>query len=66
MVRARAALARAVHVDEADYDGAASRLREHGLEVHEEDFGDTKALYVTDPDGHVVELWTWAGASDAR
>ena len=52
----------AMHVDEEDYDAAVARLREHGLEVHEEDFGDTKALYVSDPDGNVVELWTWPGA----
>ena len=50
-----------MHVDEGDYDAAVARLREHGLEVHEEDFGDTKALYVTDPDGNVVELWDLAG-----
>jgi hypothetical protein len=40
-------------------------LREAGLDLHEEHFEepDTRAAYVTDPDGHVVELWTWPGAS---
>ena len=52
----------AMHIDEADYDAAVVRLREHGYEPHEEDFGESgRAAYVTDPDGNVVELWTWAG-----
>jgi catechol-2,3-dioxygenase len=52
----------AMHIGEDDYDAAVAHLRDHGLEVHDEDFGDTRALYVTDPDGNVVELWTWPGA----
>jgi catechol-2,3-dioxygenase len=52
----------AMHVDEAGYDAAVTRLREHGHEPHEKDFGESgRAAYVTDPDGNVVELWTWAG-----
>jgi catechol-2,3-dioxygenase len=51
----------AMHIDETDYPAAVDRLRNHGLEVQEEDFEETnsKACYVTDPDGNVVELWTW-------
>jgi catechol 2,3-dioxygenase-like lactoylglutathione lyase family enzyme len=50
----------AMHIDEADYDAAVERMREHGLDVHEEDFEENgRAVYVTDPDGNVVELWTW-------
>jgi catechol-2,3-dioxygenase len=49
----------AMHVDESDYDAAVRHLRERGLDPHEEDFEDTRAAYVTDPDGNVVELWTW-------
>jgi catechol 2,3-dioxygenase-like lactoylglutathione lyase family enzyme len=54
----------AMHINEADYEAAVSRLREHGYDVHEEDFseygrGRGRAAYVTDPDGHVLELWTW-------
>jgi catechol-2,3-dioxygenase len=49
----------AMHVDESDYDAAVRLLRERGLDPHEEDFEDTRAVYVTDPDGNVVELWTW-------
>jgi catechol-2,3-dioxygenase len=54
----------AMHVGEKDYDAAVQRLRDHGLDVHEEHFeeNDTRAAYVTDPDGNVVELWTWPGA----
>ena len=52
----------ALHVDETDYADAVTRLREHGHEPHEEDFGESgRAAYVTDPDGNVVELWMWAG-----
>lgn len=52
----------AMHVPEQDYYAAVARLREHGYEAHEEDFEENgRAAYVTDPDGNVVELWTWAG-----
>jgi catechol-2,3-dioxygenase len=52
----------ALHVDDADYDAAVERLREHGYQPHEEDFGESgRAAYVDDPDGNVVELWTWPG-----
>jgi catechol-2,3-dioxygenase len=51
----------AMHVGASDYHSAVRHLREHGLDPHEEDFGDTRAVYVTDPDGNVVELWTWPG-----
>jgi catechol 2,3-dioxygenase-like lactoylglutathione lyase family enzyme len=50
----------AMHIAEADYDGAVERLRGLGQEVQEADFGDAgRAAYVDDPDGNVVELWTW-------
>jgi catechol-2,3-dioxygenase len=51
----------AMHIDETNYRAAVDRLRSHGLEVQEEDFEETnsKACYITDPDGNVVELWTW-------
>ena len=52
----------AMHIGEDDYDAAVARLREHGRDVHEEDFEESgKAMYLTDPDGNVVELWTWPG-----
>jgi catechol 2,3-dioxygenase-like lactoylglutathione lyase family enzyme len=51
----------AMHLPEESYDAAVERLRAHGLRVQEEVFEEDRgrAAYVTDPDGHVVELWTW-------
>jgi len=52
----------ALHIADEDYDSAVARLREHGHEPHEEDFEESgRAAYVTDPDGNIVELWTWGG-----
>jgi catechol-2,3-dioxygenase len=52
----------ALHLDDADFDAAVRRLQDHGLEPEivffkKDDRG--RALYVTDPDGNVVEFWTW-------
>ena len=51
----------AMHIAEDDYDAAVARLREQGQEVEEIRFSDGRgrAAYVDDPDGNVVELWTW-------
>ena len=54
----------AMHIAAADFDAAVDRLREHGQEVYVHDHsgyghGRGRASYVTDPDGNVVELWTW-------
>ena len=52
----------ALHVDEHDYDAAVAHLRKHGLQPEEHEFdsyGGSRAAYVTDPDGNVVELWTY-------
>lgn len=51
----------AMHVPEDDYAAAVERLRAHDFEPEEVEFerGRGRAVYVTDPDGHVVELWTW-------
>ncbi|HEX2234622.1 MAG TPA: VOC family protein [Thermoleophilaceae bacterium] len=57
----------AMHIDEAEYDGAVARLRSRGQEVQETEFdGAGRAAYVTDPDGNVVELWTWDVAQHLR
>ncbi len=51
----------AMHLAEADYDAAVARLREHDHEPYEhrfKNYGGSRAAYVTDPDGNVVELWT--------
>ena len=51
----------AMHIAEDDFDAAVALLRERGQEVREVSFGEThgRAAYVDDPDGNVVELWTW-------
>ena len=52
----------AMHIDDASFDAAAERLRDKGHNpeiVSFEDDGRGRALYVDDPDGNVVELWTW-------
>jgi len=57
----------AMHIAEPDYEGAVSLLRERGEDVEEIAFdGAGRAAYVTDPDGNVVELWTWDVAEHLR
>ena len=55
----------ALHVEDHDFEELVARLREHGLPVPLHRFarmgsaeGETRAAYVTDPDGHLVEFWT--------
>jgi catechol 2,3-dioxygenase-like lactoylglutathione lyase family enzyme len=50
-----------MQIAEADYDAAVARLREHGQEIEEISFSEShgRSVYVDDPDGNVVELWTW-------
>jgi catechol 2,3-dioxygenase-like lactoylglutathione lyase family enzyme len=52
----------AMHIPEDRYDAALAHLRGQGQEIIEHSFpgyGGSRALYVDDPDGNVVELWTW-------
>ena len=57
----------AMHIAESDYDRAVELLRARGEEVQELAFdGAGRAAYVTDPDGNVVELWTWDVAEHLR
>jgi catechol-2,3-dioxygenase len=51
----------AMHIAETDLDAALERLRGHGYtpEVVEFEETESRAAYVTDPDGNVVELWTY-------
>ena len=52
----------AMHIAPEDYARVVEHLREVGYDPHEENFEENgRAAYVTDPDGHVVELWTWEG-----
>jgi catechol 2,3-dioxygenase-like lactoylglutathione lyase family enzyme len=59
----------AMHVAEGDYEAAVDRVRGQGQEVEEitfERYGGSRAAYMTDPDGNVVELWTWDVADHLR
>ena len=52
----------AMHVAPHAYDAAVAALRERGQDVEEHRFpayDDSRAAYVTDPDGNVVEIWTY-------
>jgi catechol 2,3-dioxygenase-like lactoylglutathione lyase family enzyme len=50
----------ALQIAEDHYDAAVASLRERGQEVRETSFeGAGRAAYLDDPDGHLVELWTW-------
>jgi catechol 2,3-dioxygenase-like lactoylglutathione lyase family enzyme len=51
----------AMHIPAERYDAAVDHLRGQGQDVVEEQFssGRGRAAYVNDPDGNVVELWTW-------
>ena len=56
----------ALHIADADFDEAIERLRSYGYEPELVVFDNPdqgRALYVTDPDGNVVELWTFAVAA---
>jgi catechol 2,3-dioxygenase-like lactoylglutathione lyase family enzyme len=51
----------ALHVEDADLDALVQHLERWGHEVRVIEFKDGRgrAAYVSDPDGHVVEFWTW-------
>ncbi len=50
----------AMQLPEDAYDGALATLAQRGAAVTEHAFpGAGRAIYLDDPDGHVVELWTW-------
>ena len=57
----------AMHIADSDYDAAVALLGERGEGVEEIAFdGAGRAAYLTDPDGNVVELWTWDVAEHLR
>ena len=52
----------AMHVEDSDFDACVEHLkaRSHPPEILDfEDDGRGRAAYVEDPDGNIVELWTW-------
>jgi catechol 2,3-dioxygenase-like lactoylglutathione lyase family enzyme len=59
----------AMYIPDDRYDAAIEHLRAQGQRVGEHAFpgyGGSRALYVDDPDGNVVELWTWDVAGHLR
>jgi catechol 2,3-dioxygenase-like lactoylglutathione lyase family enzyme len=58
----------AMKIAEDDFDEAVETIRSRGEEVEVIAFGTThgRAAYVSDPDGNVVELWTWDVAEHLR
>ena len=58
----------AMKIEESDFDAAVALLEDRGQDVKVIAFGDThgRAAYVDDPDGNVVELWTWDVAGHLR
>ena len=52
----------AMHVPPERYEAAVAELRRRGQDVEEHAFPayeQSRAAYVNDPDGNVVELWTY-------
>jgi len=52
----------AMRLEEGAYDSVVRHLRDQELDVEEVSFPnyeESRAAYVTDPDGNVVEFWTW-------
>jgi catechol 2,3-dioxygenase-like lactoylglutathione lyase family enzyme len=57
----------AMHIEDADFDAAVERLEAKGCRVKQTEFeGAGRSAYVDDPDGNVVELWTWNVAGHLR
>ena len=57
----------AMKIEDADLDLALERLRGKGYDPEVIDFdGMGRAFYVNDPDGNVVEFWTWDVAEHLR
>ena len=55
-------------IAETDFDATVALLEGRGQHVRTAVFGTThgRAAYVDDPDGNVVELWTWDVAEHLR
>jgi catechol 2,3-dioxygenase-like lactoylglutathione lyase family enzyme len=51
----------ALHIDDTELAGVVQQLEQtgHAVKVIEFPDGRGRAAYVTDPDGNVVEFWTW-------
>jgi catechol 2,3-dioxygenase-like lactoylglutathione lyase family enzyme len=57
----------ALKIEDDDYDATVATLRAGWDDVRETEFpGAGRSVYVNDPDGHLVEFWTWDVAGHLR
>ena len=58
----------AMQIADEDFDDTVALLESRGQQVRTMVFGTThgRAAYVEDPDGHLVEFWTWDVAGHLR
>ncbi len=49
----------AFRVDGENFAAAQARLREQGIEFEEADHGIAQSVYISDPDGHRIEITTY-------
>ena len=58
----------AMQIADEAFDATVALLESRGQEVRTAAFGTThgRAAYVEDPDGHLVEFWTWDVAGHLR
>ena len=57
----------AMHIEDEHFDAAVERLESKGCDVRQTEFeGAGRSVYVDDPDGNLVEFWTWDVAGHLR
>jgi catechol 2,3-dioxygenase-like lactoylglutathione lyase family enzyme len=49
----------AFSADGANFERARNDLRERGIQFSQEDHGISRSIYLTDPDGYLVEITTY-------
>ena len=49
----------AFRVDRANFEVAQARFREQGIEFESADHGIAQSVYISDPDGHRIEITTY-------
>jgi catechol 2,3-dioxygenase-like lactoylglutathione lyase family enzyme len=49
----------AFRVDRANFDAAQAQFRDLGIEFESADHGIAQSLYISDPDGHRIEITTY-------
>jgi len=48
-----------VQVDRANFEAAQARFGELGIEFESADHGIAQSVYISDPDGHRIEITTY-------